>query len=690
MATPGRSQQNGSGTHAGSPPALESSSSSDTGEDKEEEEEDEEEEDESIAVTRPRREHRAPQSLYVAPTVLRKRKLTAAEINTTERNKRRRIRRQQLREQARQQAASDALMAEAEQEEEPDNDGRDAFMAAAPAKRAARRKSLFGTRRRTRAPLPDERADGLSGKDTEDVWARTQSDDERRQAIETEPGEEGNFSGERREPRYARMKQEYIDWRARVDAQEREEQDEPRFVIHLRWRLRPGRDAGGKFCGIRRYKFDRVTGLPSDDELPSPAPRSRSHSPPQQNGHEQSHSDDDSESTHNDARRQPAATAASSSASARPRRPRRTSQAVSENGEADGARQERSQSAESSKASDGRGAAAEIDTEDLQVKLEKMHEVDAQAQERRESARRQRSASGNASSAPTAVPSSAAATRSAYAQHSLTSAPNNGDSSEYSARQHDPSPLSPSRYPFDRTDAAGHFVAPPPPATFPPSPPASPPASPRVMRVMRSMPSLEYDIANVRAGIHPLYLSALEQIDALRLERQVGVERLKRERLAHVDELYAAEMKQCEEEWKDEARGLQQRIIDRLTAQHRTRPGSPSASASAAARTTRRRHQQLLDTAASSRAVLKRYHAEYCLPAAERRADLERCRRLIEEGMGEEEGGEVLRRVDVRLEKRRERAGVWRRHHNREVDALASRKHEALTQRQRSANGRFQ
>ncbi len=74
----------------------------------------------------------------------------------------------------------------------------------------------------------------------------------------------------------------------------------------------------------------------------------------------------------------------------------------------------------------------------------------------------------------------------AYAQHSLTSADNS-----YSAMHgamYDPSPVSPSRYSFDRTDASGAYVPPPPPATFPPSPPASPHASPRLMHTLRSMP----------------------------------------------------------------------------------------------------------------------------------------------------------------------------------------------------------
>jgi len=652
MAAAGRNQHNASSSHLSSldPPALEESTSSDTGE---EDEDEEEEEEESIAATRPRREPRAPTSLYIAPTELRKRKPLVEHNDTDAKNKRRRLRRQQLRELERQQV-EDALLAEAEQDDEPDNGGRDAFMSARPAKRPLRRKSLFGARRRPRRSGAsqygeDEAEEEYGDRDSAD----TQSDDERRADQE-----------EREERAEAESEEE-------GRSERRSSSSEPRIVIHLHVRLKPGRDAGGKFCGIRKYRVDRFSGLPDDMQLTLRQQHKHAEPTPQRNGHEEAHTDDDSDSNHKHAQRSHPA----SSSHTALRRPRRSRHAESN---------KQLQSPRSSSTTDGHHARADAD--ELQVKLEQMEDNDT-SMATRDGVTRQRTSSATASASAAAPPPATA--RTAYAQHSLTSA-YNSHSGDFSSR-FDPSPMSPSRYSFDRTDAAGNFIAPPPPATFPPSPPPSPPASPRIMQTMRSMPSLEFDIANVRAGIHPLYLSALEQVDYMRTERQHGVERLKRERLQHVDDLYTAEMKQVEEEWKDEARGVQQRIIDQLTAQHRqsTHPAH-SPSASAAARTTRRRHQLLSGGSATSRAVLKRYHAEYCLPAVERRADLERCRQLIEEVMGEEEGGKKLRRLDERLEKRRERAGAWKRHHNRELDALQIGRQDALTLRQRSANGRFQ
>ena len=687
-----------------------------------------EEEDESIATTRPRREPRAPQSLYIAPTVLRKRRSTAGEAaeRAEVKNKRRRERRKRARESRdmqRHTAVSDEVMAEAEEDDEADDGGRAGFMAAP---RSKRRKSLFGTRRKqaqsTSSYAEDGAADIHSGRDSAD----TLSDDQRRQQEEEE------------------------DSRKRRPVTVASSSTEQRLVIHLRVRLKPGRDAGGKFCGVRRYRLDRITGLP-DDVHNALILHKQQQAQLQRNGHSQprQHSDDDDaderhepglQSEHayadRDAVDSQSHTAHASSSSAIPGRPRRS---VNVRPERDPTRPSRSWANKSEYGQpmdslnlpvghispggsryygvlpngtvviDAQGTTVWPDAstfdysvfdydlsrhkwaggnDTLAVKREVLDLEELREADRETIQRRSASLASSASVAP------ASTARSPYAQHSLTSTHSNHDTTEHTSR-YDFSLLSPPRYTFD---ASGLLIPPPPPASFPRSPPASRPSSPRVMYTMRSMPSLDYDIANVRAGIHPLYLSALEQIDRLRTERQQGVERLKRERLQHVDDLYTAEMKQVDEEWKDEARGLQQRIIDQLTTQHRHAGHPPHSPSIATTRVTRRRN---LLPAGTSRTVLKRYHADYCLPAVERRADVNRCRQLIEEVMGDEEGGELLRRMDERIEKRRAKSGVWRRH-TRDWDGFgggggrhdeatrAALRAYAAANRQRGANGRFQ
>ena len=710
-----------------------------TSEDSDEAEE-EEEQAESIAATRPRREPKAPQSLYIAPTELRKRKVHIDADASAELNKRRRGRHKRARDSREpqgQEAANDEVLAEAEHDDydEADESGRGGFMAAS---RSKRRKSLFGARRRHRRSDGSTYADnGADDTDSDRESVDTHSDDERRQDDDDHRRRRGMAAS-----------------------------NEPRIVIHVRVRVKPGRDAGGKFCGIRKYKLDRITGIPGG--LPS-SPPSKQHrqSQPQQQPHRNGyssrhrphgefepddgrgqnkhaeHSDDDNgklttidsflrQRERHDRRQQQLNLADTSRAAIRsavgpahwqpawptragvyssglPRAHDTSSTAMDHDAQPDAKLEVDSQGniawpgasnyaayhfdqrKRAEEQAERRDDMAHLDEQEVMVKKE-LVEAGAAEEEQRERARQMRSASVGVSASTAA---SAATTRSAYAQHGLTNATN--DHSYAHTSRHDSSLLSPSRRSFDRADAFGPYVPPPPPATFPPSPPASPPAQSRVMLTMRSMPSLEYDIANVRAGIHPLYLSALEQIDRLRIEREHGVERMKHERLQHVDDLHVAEMKQVEEEWKDEARGLQQRIIDQLTTQHRHSAYSPNSASAATARTTRRRH--MLTAGSRSKAVLKRYHAEYCLPAVERRADVDKCRRLIEELMGDEEGADLLRRVDERIERRKERTGAWKRH-TRELQALGSdwpddsaravSRAWAAAQRTRGSNGRFQ
>ena len=706
-------------------------------------EEEESAEEESIAATRPRREPRAPQSIYVAPTELRKRK-TPVDTEQDERNRRRRERRKRAREsrdllqqqqQQRQSAGTDETMAEAEQDddEQADDGGRSSFMAAP---RAKRRKSLYGARRKQRHTSSTYASEGAEETDSARDSVGTHSDDERRQQEDKEDKEDSR----RRRRRGGSSS------------------SEPPIVIHIRVRLAPGRDHAGKFCGIRTYQLDRITGV----QLPPPSRQQRQQSPrPQRNGHSPpplQHYRDDEDDDHIDhAQQQPhipsdhtdsdggAARNMSSSRADRGRKPRRESvnwQLPNSNstGSTSSSKPNKHRSdihlpvlhvtpagqqlygvlPDATLVTNARGKLAPPSTFDFSVfrSAKKEHDIVVKKEEVeaedggveaaaavRQSTRRGRSSSVG----PNAHATSAATTRSAYAHYSSTNSSTADHHSSYNS-YYNSSPVSSSHHSFDAAaESSNSYVRPPPPATFPPSPPASPPVSPRLMHTMRSMPSLEYHISNVRAGTHPLYLSALEQIDRLRAERQQAVERLKRERLQHVDDQYAAETKQVEEEWKDEARGLQARIIDQLTTQHRhshtaisslTHPDNLSSLATT--RMTRRRHH-LLPTH-HSRTVLKRYHAEYCLPVVERRADVERCRRLIEDALGEEEGGDILKRLDGKLERRRERygsGGLWRRAHqlrngegwggggSRHAEELAARA-DAAVRRTRGSDGRFQ
>ena len=715
MAATGHSQQSGppspSPHHVSA--ALESTAASST------EEGDEEEEEESIAATRPRREHKAPQSIYTAPTQLRRAKQSSLEAELTKQhNRRRRARRKRARdsrdsrELPRPKAAGSGggneLLAEAEpdDEDEADDGGRGGFMSAP---RSKRRKSLYGARRKHRPS--DGSLYGDDGADSDRGSADTQSEDERRQQEEDEEVED-----RRRRRRAATA-------------------NEPPIIIHLRVRITAGRDNGGKFCAVRKYQIDHFTGV-----IIPPAPRrqQQQHSPMYRNGHSQ-HSDDEADDGQQHSQYEPtddsdkdtthSNNTTNQSSSIQPRRPRRsvywppkpstweinlnlpvlhtTALGRKVYGVLPNAMLVVSSKGKLAMPAPGtfdysvfgmgrEQSRTKDEHDDVVVKKEEVEEASDDAE--RATIRQIRSASvGSAGSTAPATTG-----RSPYAQHSLTSTAADENSTAYPSYYSSSPPISSSRYSFDSVEAAGPYVPPPPPATFPPSPPASPPAPPRVMRTLHSMPSLEYDIANVRAGIHPLYLSALEQIDRLRSERQQAVMRLQRERLQHVNDLYEAEMKQVEEEWKDEARGLQARIIDQLTTQHRHSAHSPNSSSAAVPRTLRRRHH--LMPVSGSRAVLKRYHAEYCLPAVERRADVDRCRRLIEAVMGDDEGGDILRRIDERMEKRRERSGAWRRH-TRDLDGLSgwngSGRHDdsarglvarsyAATRRQRDANGRFQ
>jgi len=66
------------------------------------------------------------------------------------------------------------------------------------------------------------------------------------------------------------------------------------------------------------------------------------------------------------------------------------------------------------------------------------------------------------------------------------------------------------------------------------------------------------------AGTHPGFLRALDRLDTTQSESILSVQRLREERLRNVDEMYIAEMKAIEDEYRAAAEEIREKMIEEL------------------------------------------------------------------------------------------------------------------------------
>lgn len=87
---------------------------------------------------------------------------------------------------------------------------------------------------------------------------------------------------------------------------------------------------------------------------------------------------------------------------------------------------------------------------------------------------------------------------------------------------------------------------------------------------------VEQELQSLRSGTHPGYLRALDTLDAAQNDHILAVHRLREERLRNVEEMFVAEMQGVEDEYKENAEELREKMIDEL--QSKTDPKGTKAS----------------------------------------------------------------------------------------------------------------
>ena len=183
-----------------------------------------------------------------------------------------------------------------------------------------------------------------------------------------------------------------------------------------------------------------------------------------------------------------------------------------------------------------------------------------------------------------------------------------------------------------------------PPATFPPSPLPPPALSsmPPSMTSVSLLPSIDLQLAQVRSGSHPIILHSLAQLQVKTEERRRVAERRRLEGLKLVEEEYKADMKELEEEWRDEWTAVEERVLEEVREARRREEREGEDLGMAAH--TRRKKASLLGVAGLARPSLRRrFHLEHRLAPSDRKADVERVKQLIAEGLGEEGRRKVQR-----------------------------------------------
>ena len=79
----------------------------------------------------------------------------------------------------------------------------------------------------------------------------------------------------------------------------------------------------------------------------------------------------------------------------------------------------------------------------------------------------------------------------------------------------------------------------------------------------------ELELAQIQRGTHPLYTAALKKLQEATAEKHKAAARQREERLRHVEELYAAELKEAADELKHDTETLTDRLTQELLLQYR-------------------------------------------------------------------------------------------------------------------------
>lgn len=77
----------------------------------------------------------------------------------------------------------------------------------------------------------------------------------------------------------------------------------------------------------------------------------------------------------------------------------------------------------------------------------------------------------------------------------------------------------------------------------------------------------------VRSGTHPGFLRALDALDQAQQEHVIQVHRLKEERLRNVDEMFVAELQGVEDDYREEAEELREKMMEEVQAKTNERAG---------------------------------------------------------------------------------------------------------------------
>jgi hypothetical protein len=72
-------------------------------------------------------------------------------------------------------------------------------------------------------------------------------------------------------------------------------------------------------------------------------------------------------------------------------------------------------------------------------------------------------------------------------------------------------------------------------------------------------------VASLFLGTHPGYLSLLDELDNAQEEHLLAIHRLRAERLHNVEEMFHAEMQALEDQYKEEAETIKDKMLEELT-----------------------------------------------------------------------------------------------------------------------------
>jgi len=99
---------------------------------------------------------------------------------------------------------------------------------------------------------------------------------------------------------------------------------------------------------------------------------------------------------------------------------------------------------------------------------------------------------------------------------------------------------------------------------FPPTGQAAAPTTQSPPMDEKIIGNYEAELAALRSGTHPGFLRALDRLDTTQSESILSVQRLREERLRNVDEMYIAEMKAIEDEYRAAAEEIREKMIEEL------------------------------------------------------------------------------------------------------------------------------